>query len=413
MPFASWAWLFAATLLLLGLVATANAEKVVIELNNGNTIEGELVAENDQAVTILRSGIREPYPRSEIKEIRRQRELTIPEQFAQRKAAIEPTDLVERYKLAAWAYNEKAYRLARGEIESIRDAATDQTPPNLLAALDKLETVINNRLQLEQPEPPDVDGDNGQGQGQGQTGDQPPAPRAPLEPLTDEQVNLIRVYEVDLAADPRIVVPREVYPKLLEKYRTEPVMEPFLDANGLRRLRTLDDATFLRLLFELRARDLYGEVQVRTDPPVLLEFRRMFYRNYIANYFRRYFASGDNPVLPLLFKRGNDTNEIYTNFYILAHASHNGIPMMDRDRPNESLLLQWGLPRDVARYPAPDVPGWRPFFNGTDDRLFETYVEIIDNLYQPKPSYGFSYPVPAVRVPEPEPEPQTEPQTDE
>ena len=133
MPFASWAWLLAATLLLLGLFATANAEKVVIELNNGNTIEGELVAENDQAVTILRSGIREPYPRSEIKEIRRQRELTIPEQFAQQAkarhmlvnvATTRPGQhaVLEGLRGADAAYYEAARDLIRDRVDTFTDA---------------------------------------------------------------------------------------------------------------------------------------------------------------------------------------------------------------------------------------------------------------------------------------------------
>jgi len=401
---------------MVALLATiANAETVVIELNNGKTIEGELVAENDQAVTLLRSGIREPYPRSDIKEIRRQRELTIPEQFAQRKANLDSDDLVERYKLAAWAYEEKAYRLALDEVRAIRDDITAETPEQLITALDKFETVINNRLQLEQPEAPAV-GD--QPQPDQSQPDQPDAsrdnaddqsaPAKPLELLTDEQVNLIRVYEVDLAADPQVTVPRDVFNKLLENYRQEQAMEPFLASDGRRRLRTLSDSDFLRLLFDLRARNLYREITIRTDPPVMQDFRRIVYPNYVANYFRRYFSSGERPVLPLIFKRGNDTNEVYTNFYILAHASHEGNALIDRDRPEESLLLQWGLPRESARYPAPELKGWRPFFTGVDDRNFENYVDVLGNLYKPKPSYGIQYAMPTVRVPEPETDAQAQ-----
>jgi len=389
----------AAVCLLLALLCNAAlAQQVEIELNNGTVVQGELVAESEQAVTLLRSGIREPYLRSDIKEIRTQRELTVDEQFDQRRAAIADTDLLERYKLAAWGVNAKAYRKALAEIQAIRLAADGDTPPSLLTALDKLETVVNNRLQLEEPEAtPD---DPTAGTDDTQTPEQRPE-RKELTWLTDEQVNLIRVYEVDLKDNPRVLVPNEVYNELLENYRTDSAMEPFLQSDGRRRLRTLSDSRFLRLLFDLRAREMYGKVTIRTDPPALQDFRRIMYPNFVSSYFRRQYASGDEPVLPLLFKRGNETNEVYTNFYILAQASHNGMPMIDRDRPEESLLLQWALPRDQALYPAPQIPGWRPFFNGTDDRLFRQYVSVIDKLYQPKPDYGIDYAVPDVRLPQP------------
>ena len=65
--------------------------------------------------------------------------------------------------------------------------------------------------------------------------------------------------------------------------------------------------------------------------------------------------------------------------------------MIDRAMPQRSLLLQWGLPRDAAIHPAPEIEGWRPRFTGPDDETFLKYVDWITQLYEPLPNYGVTY----------------------
>ncbi len=82
---------------------------------------------------------------------------------------------------------------------------------------------------------------------------------------------------------------------------------------------------------------------------------------------------------------------MYTNFYILHKYANKDGRMIDRTKPEESLLLQYGLPREMTNTPHPDVPGWRPRFTSKSDRLYEQYRAFIDSLWQPTPDYGITY----------------------
>ena len=69
--------------------------------------------------------------------------------------------------------------------------------------------------------------------------------------------------------------------------------------------------------------------------------------------------------------------------------------MIDRDYPEKSLLLQWGLPRDIAKYPAPeDLKRWRPSFTNTKSRQYQLILKWIDSLYDPAPNYEVKYSLP-------------------
>ena len=72
--------------------------------------------------------------------------------------------------------------------------------------------------------------------------------------------------------------------------------------------------------------------------------------------------------------------EAYTNFFLLDRSALEGMLMIDRAQPIKSLLLQWGLPRESATFPAPDIEGWRPFFNGLEDPTFLQYLKWIESL---------------------------------
>ncbi|MEZ6192302.1 MAG: hypothetical protein R3C45_13570 [Phycisphaerales bacterium] len=88
-----------------------------------------------------------------------------------------------------------------------------------------------------------------------------------------------------------------------------------------------------------------------------------------------------------------------------------GGSMIDRDEPRRSLLLQYGLERNAAATPHPDVPGWRAQFNNEEDARFVQYAEAIDKLWKPAPDYGISYSPPVWKQEEPAaaPAPQTNP----
>ena len=57
--------------------------------------------------------------------------------------------------------------------------------------------------------------------------------------------------------------------------------------------------------------------------------------------------------------------------------------MIDRDRPADSLLIQFALPPNVADTPHPDVPGFKPVFKVAKDPRYDQFLRWISNDLSP------------------------------
>jgi len=226
------------------------------------------------------------------------------------------------------------------------------------------------------------------------------------ELLTDDQINLIQVYEVHIDSDPppKITISRDALREFLKDYqednripRGKTDQDAYLRADGYKQLS---------LIFDLRAREYYKHVQVRSPIDSLRNWSTQ-HRRYVHGFFQETFGSGAVPGV-FLFPRDKDSARIeMTNFFILTQTQVDGKPMIDRNSPEDSLLLQWGLPREDAKYAAPEVEGWRPFFKGTDDPRFNELADWIRSLVRgnQETNYGIDY-----KIPKQEPAPQPAPQ---
>src|SRR5690606_38361306 len=105
----------------------------------------------------------------------------------------------------------------------------------------------------------------------------PPAP--PIPTLTPEQINLIRIYEIDLSNPGRLVVPDELLRELMvrhpESFPAEVAAREAIIASS--------PAEKLHVLFDHKARDLYPRVRVLDDPPVMTEFKRHVHAGWVVN----------------------------------------------------------------------------------------------------------------------------------
>lgn len=232
--------------------------------------------------------------------------------------------------------------------------------------------------------------------------------------LSDDDIELIKVYEVKLEGDgrrrPRIVIPRETLQTFLNKYREEVGMPRGRDQQ--REFMEADGYLQLGLMFKVRARDLYKDVRVRTPVESLKEWNQIHSR-YVMGYFQPTFGAGQLENFALI-PQGRDEKRIaITNFYILTQTKINGVPLIDRYSPEESLLLQWGLPRQDAKFAAPeDLEGWRPYFRGSGDERYTEYVNWIKTLIRDNQGvdYDISYKLPGQDDKQSGPQQPTRPQ---
>lgn len=355
------------------------ADVAVVVTKSGNTLEGEVIGETPEQITLRIAGIDTPIKREDISELTIKPSLE--DEYKERRAKIADDDLDERYALAYWLFENGAYALALQELRPLERIAPDsERIPRLIA-------LIESKQRLEAREA-------AAGANPGATPSRPStttgsAGRPAL--LTPEQISTIRLWELPpdlMESKPSVRVPSDTLDKLFKDYASKSGVPKGRTEQRL--FRGKKGYEQLQLIFDLQARDLYNEVVVLEDPEALIEYRRNINPNYVARYFRQHFGSGQIPGLSLLGNRPNAIDEVYTNFYLLSTATQNGLPLIDRSAPDQSLLLQWGLPREFATHPAPEAEGWRPFFSGLEDPTYQRYVDWIDSLYD-QPEYNIRY----------------------
>jgi hypothetical protein len=152
----------------------------------------------------------------------------------------------------------------------------------------------------------------------------------------------------------------------------------------------------LNIMFDLKAREFYGRVEVRDDPAAMLTFKRFVNRQIVVNHCgtSRCHGGADAGAFRLVLTRQLDDATVYTNFYLLNSWARGQGYMIDRSRPQESYLVQYAMPRDVALYPHPDVDGFRPQFHNRDSPIYNSIIDWIKELYSPAPDYGIDYKLP-------------------
>ncbi len=117
-----------------------------------------------------------------------------------------------------------------------------------------------------------------------------PGPAAPkpadFPVLTKEQVNIMRVYEVDLKDPPRMLIERNTITQFLDKYGGKAVSGKGVVPNnpaGRALFLQMKPADILDWMFALKAREFYGEVTVQDNPRSLQTFRDSIHRTWLIN----------------------------------------------------------------------------------------------------------------------------------
>jgi len=223
--------------------AATLAEQVVVTTKDGSEYKGELVADDDKGVKLRISGIVTIIASENIRDVKSV--LTPAEQYRQERAKIDNDDLEGRYKLASWLFSNKEYTLAQKELaDMVKRFPKDGRVIQLRKLVDARIKLLTEKQQ-KQPKPAEKP-TKATAQPQGADSQSPAGRKDPLDDrLTKEQINLIRVYEIDLnqRRAPRIVIPRDVITEFLAKYANEDDQ-----LRGLRAQRAFKGASAARQL---------------------------------------------------------------------------------------------------------------------------------------------------------------------
>lgn len=371
-------------------------QEVVVTLTTGREIRGTLISEDDQAVVVRINSIDTTLPRQRIIGIR---ELPpVAERFRQMRASVDDNDIRARLALVEWLRAREAYQLALDELGGI----LERDPGNADART--LHTWLSNHLALE-----------ARSRTERRRPITPPDRAIPV--LTEDQINRIRVFEIDLNTPTRMIIPNDVMRDLMVRF---PESFP-ISLDEREAILKLEPNDKLRMIFERKARDLYDRVRVLEDPPSMSTFKTRVHGagGWIVNACASNRCHGGSEAgrLRLLNDRVNSDQTAYTNFLILDRFRlADGTRLINYDEPARSPLLHMTLPRRASLYPHPKVDqrrrgqDWRFVFRTTEDRGFREAADWIASLYTPRPDYAIEYPPPAPADDMPDAQPDSEPE---
>jgi len=358
---------------------------VRLMLRDGTTIEGQFLEQTPTRVVVEVEGVRVTYPTSEIMLLE-----AIPpvlERYRELRRAIADDDVEQLILLARWLMRRDAPALAVRELRGVL-----LIEPSLPEA--------NELLRLAEAQADLLAGSEGVTRDPGEhEARRAPPDKVPL--LAPEQINLLKVFEVDLRRPPSMRIPRSLIDDILTEYADHELIPR--TPEGRAALYRQPPERILNLLFQLRARDLYGRVEVLGTPDAFRRFREDVHRGWLVRgcATARCHGGGLGGRFWLAYDRPNADPTMYTNFLIIdRYRLSDGTPLINYEEPARSPLLQMALAPGRSEFPHPpvnhlgrDVPV-PPVFRSVDDPRFIRTVSWIRSMYTPRPDYPITYELP-------------------
>lgn len=389
--------------------ATEELETVLI-LKDGRRLTGTLVSKDDQRVILRVNGIPTPFGTDVVDRV--ESLPPIAERYRSMRATIRDGDTPRLLMLAQWLVAYQRYELASTELKAIlkTDPTNKDAAQLLTVCTEQLDLNRKSKLAPKKPASKASEPTTAEAKARAEKVRAAVAERHAFPVLSPSDINVMRVYELDLRDPPRLVVPREAVEKMIESYATDPLIPQTRD--GREALFRKPAAELVELIFNLRARELYPLVQVLDHPRSIKRFRDDVHTTWLINACATSQCHGGSDAgrLALASDRPNSDATVYTNLLIIdRYRTDDGKALIDFDNPARSPLLQAALPRDLSLRPHPKVEtpgrGWKPIFNSQDDRRFQDAMRWIQSMYLPRPEYPIDYKPRKPLTPEAEKEP--------
>lgn len=369
-------------------------DEVVVVMASGERVEGEFVARTDRDLEIRISGVTLRIGNDTIERVILLDPPAV--RYKRMRSLINDEDTDRIVMLADWLRRQRMYDEALHELEHVLSVSpNDGEALRLRATVEQLKALEERRRERAAAPPVTPRAEEGVAPAQPR---RPTPGEFPL--LRPDQINLMKVFEIDLNHPPRMVVPREVVDRLLREYAESPLIPTTRE--GREALYRRSPAQLLDLMYRLRARALYEQVQVLELPRSMRLFRDHVHAAWLVNSCATTRCHGGREAgrLQLTNYRPTSEESVFTNFLIIDRfRTASGEALIDYAEPERSVLLQMGLPRDDALHPHPVVAGWNPVFRTREARRFAQAVDWIRSMYRPRPDYGVVYSPPGESVP--------------
>ncbi|HSU67030.1 MAG TPA: hypothetical protein VLJ39_09175 [Tepidisphaeraceae bacterium] len=374
-----------------------------VRTRDGQTITGDITEQREQVV-VVNKGIQTTVARDEIRSVTYAD--SIEQEYRRRFTKLTAYDVPGRLELAQWLLENKAYDFS---LEVLQDARRIQPRNEEVAQLTR--TVVrqseldHNEARKHAPVQLAA-ADSGPGAAAPATGAAPHTGGGRL--LDADEINFIRQSEWQEGQQVRATFRDDVRRKYIAR-------------SGV------DAATFNRLPPSQQAwaivkngTDEMRKDVILSDPPAMLGFRRVqqsLLSTGCANCHTGEKAQGN---FSLHFPADSEA-ATYTNFVILQKYKFSGKDrthaMIERERPDDSLLVQFSLPPDVGNPAHPKAQNYKGAVRTRNDPRLKAAVDWISSLTPIVPDYsqidltakappaGPAQPAPARRPPTTRPAP--------
>lgn len=392
---------FLACLLLCLLCTPLLARPGTIRTKDGRSIEGDITDRGAEGATISTRAGQITIRAEEIAEI--QYGGSIKEAYEKRVAAL-PKDAGARahFEIARWLYDNKEYDLARKELDTA--IAMD---PNFEDAITLRQTVDRTMLFEKRANTPRPN-----------TGAPATAGAGAAKPgaaiggmalkdrhlLNAEQINTIKQMELrDDDSRVRVRLDNNVAKKYIEFANLD-----------TREFSQLPDGAKAARILKKGSDEMRKDVKIITDPQSILEFKAKVQPTLMQGCASVACHGGSNAGRFLFYNPADNDAVTYTNFYTLTQLTSTVEKterrMIDRLYPRNSLIIQFGMPRDRAEFKHPDVNGWKAAYsNGQDARYLQVLDWVQNGLVSIQPNYGIDFTLPTTKAPATQPAAQPAP----
>jgi hypothetical protein len=361
------------------LVDPAPGQSGVIQFRDGSALRAEIVSDTPAGVEFRRDGLVGNLPRTRVYRVVLVEDFEV--RLARAKEGIGQREYGRRLGLARWLASEERFDLAIAELEALlRDADIEE-------ARDLLRYVRARVALAAAARKPGTDA-GGEGSAAPRA-DRPPDPEESL--LTDEEVNLVRVYEIDFRDPPRLSVPEAAVRELVRKHSPNPLLPS--TEEGMKALLARPQSEIAALFFAVKARDLYRLIEVKEDPASLAKFRTRVHNAWLVPNCAtsRCHGGSEAGAFRLRSEDSRDDRVRYSNLMTVLTAKVDGRPIVDFERPERSILIQYAMPRDRASTPHPDVKGWKPALGEGNQLRLTDSLDWIRSMYRPRPDYPITF----------------------
>ena len=361
------------------------ARNGVVKTRDGRSIEGDITDKGPDGATISTKAGTITINRDDIVSI--DYATNVKEEYRKRLAAL-PKDAGAKahLDLARWLFDNKEYELARAEC----DKALTIDPNNADAAL--LRQTVERTMMLRP---------GGTSAGGTTTVRPGPATRpvviAPGQRrlLDPDQINIIKQYELkDTDTKIRVRLENNVQKRFVD-----------YDNQDSRRFAAKTDYDKAIDILQHGTAEMRKDVKIINDPQALADYKSRVQTVLTQGCATSGCHGGTNAGSLVLYAPADSDAVTYTNFYILTQYATNvdgaKRKMIDRLRPENSLILEFGLPRDKSEFDHPEAANWTHIYKDKNDpRYLQIYDWVVKGLVPSEPKYGIEYTLPTGNKPQ-------------